>query len=221
MLPEIVGYTRRGVPVYAIRGGDDTAAATAATVQGDAGQGDAGAGAGTGDAGGTGDDAVDEKDPAKLLALVAKLRPFEKETRSLRATNAQQAKELKAFQDAQLTEAEKATKRISELEAENAKLKTDVTAHAIKGAFAAAAAKAGAIYPDDVYRLVDLARVEIADGQPTNLDALISEIRKARPNYFRAGAGSASSNGSADAGARQGGAPAGVDMDKVIRGLGR
>ena len=60
----------------------------------------------------------------------------------------------------------------------------------VKAAFGSAAAKAGALFPDDVWKLIDTARVEVDEaGSPKNCEALITAVREARPEYFGASGG--------------------------------
>jgi rhamnose utilization protein RhaD (predicted bifunctional aldolase and dehydrogenase) len=95
------------------------------------------------------------------------------------------AKRLADIDAANLTAQEKADKRVKDAEAERdaekAKNQTTVIKYAVKDA----ARDAGALYPDAVYRLLDIAAVEYDDkGNPTNIDKLVKALKATYPAMF-------------------------------------
>lgn len=169
------------------------------------------------------DDATDPKDDAaqdtgeafdkdRALATINKLRGFEKMSK-------QQSKELddlrakvKASDDAKLSETERLTNRIAELERQHGEAQKALTSERTRNAVQAAATRAGAVNPEVVYRLLDADALELdSDGRPKNVEAAVKALLKENPYLAR-------TNGSADGGAggqqRNSG---GTDMNSQIR----
>ena len=128
--------------------------------------------------------------------LAAQLKEVRAEAaRRRKNEDALQAK-LKEHEDAKLSETEKTTKRVGELETTNQTLTNrikELTAENI-------AAKAGAIDPDLIAsKLKD--QLEMGDDfVVTNADAAIAKLREKHPQQFRA---TTTPSGGADQGARQ------------------
>jgi len=91
----------------------------------------------------------------------------------------------KATAEAELTELQKAQKRITELEEVDAKREADRAASVLRSHIVAGAARAGFADPDDAVRLVDQGSLELDDaGNPTNLGNVLRDLLKAKP-YLR------------------------------------
>lgn len=60
----------------------------------------------------------------------------------------------------------------------------------VKAAVVAAAARRGFEYPEDVYRVIDLSRIEYdaETGEVKGVDELVEEVAKARPRWLRGSA---------------------------------
>lgn len=137
--------------------------------------GAAGAGAGEGQGGGSNDKAGEGQQQFDAA--------YVKQLRDEAAANRKKAKDLetrlKAIEDANLSEADRATKRLKELEEENAAL----LAQTRRSEVHAAAARAGAAHPEVVARLVGEDVDDVA--------AEVEKLRKQYPVLFRTGHGSA------------------------------
>jgi len=121
------------------------------------------------------------------------------------------AVKLKELETSQMSEAERLRAKLSELERSQADWQRERQELVLKHALAAAAAKAGALYPEAVYKLVDLASLEFEpDGSPKALDATVAALRKQYPMLFRSGSGSAD-------GGTGGRSAGGLDMNNWIR----
>lgn len=108
-------------------------------------------------------------------------------------------------QERQQREAQEAQERLERLERENRELRVGT-------ALQAAATKANAFNPELVSRMLD-AKVALDDqGNPSNLDDLLTELRQSDPYLFK--------RTSADAGQGRGGenAPPAGGMNDLIRG---
>lgn len=147
------------------------------------------------------DDADQEPDEPfdkdRAQRTITKLRGFEKTAKA----QAKELEELRARvqenENAKLSETERLQNRIKELEEKATGLERERRETVVRSALAAAAAKAGAIYPDAVVKLIDPDGVEITDdGHAKNLDAVLAPLKQQFPAMFRA------ANGSADGGSR-------------------
>ena len=123
---------------------------------------------------------------AELAQEQAKARAAREEAKANRLAK-EAAEAARATAEAQATEAaakvaeatSKAQERVTRAEAR------------------AAAALLGAVDAKDVVALLDMSKVERdADGEPTNLDALISEMKTAKPHLFNAGVAATGSTSS-------------------------
>lgn len=145
---------------------------------------------------------AEEFDPERAMALIQKLRS------EARAT----AKELKAAQDAikqhedaKLTEQERLQRELDALRSERDAIAREAFEAKANSAISAAAQAAGALRPDAIARLVDLAGF---DGD--NAGELVQAVKATYPELF------AVRPGNVDAGAGKGNA-APVDFNTLIR----
>jgi hypothetical protein len=136
------------------------------------------------------------------------------EARKLRSENSglrRRLNELEAAErkraEADLSEVEKANKRIADLERINAEQQVAHQSLVVNAAVISAATKAGFWDPSIAVGLVDLASVEFDEnGQPKNVDRLVADLAKAKPRLV---------NGTppADSGLGPRGAPADAHAD--------
>lgn len=105
--------------------------------------------------------------------------------RALNAANKEAEKlrrELKAFQDRDKTDLEKAQERADAAEKRAAELETGRKADKTRTAIIAAAATAGAVDPEAVYRLMDVDTLAVDDdGTPTNAASAVAKVLKDKP----------------------------------------
>lgn len=113
--------------------------------------------------------------------------------------------ELAKLKDADLSESQKLQKERDALKAERDQLVKDRRINLAQ----AAAAKAGAIHPDVVAKL--LPEDALSDDDPKALEAAISKLRKDYQTLFR------NPHGSADGGAGNGASGADASMNHLIR----
>lgn len=93
---------------------------------------------------------------------------------------------------AKLSDLEKAQKRAADLEAENTRIRSEAQATVTNARIERHAAQLGAVDPELVTRLINPDEIERdAAGIPTNLDALVKQVLKARPYLVAAAAGAA------------------------------
>lgn len=153
-------------------------------------------------------------DKDRAMELINKLRRYERgeklpdqvqsELDSLR-------QKVKEHEDAQKTEAEKASERTAELERENATKDETIRELRVRVAFVSKAAEVGTKYPDKAFRLLDLSKVEFDKaGEPTNLGDLLDALKADVPELFQ------TTRGSGDGGARPP-TDAAPDMEKLLR----
>lgn len=155
---------------------------------------------------------ADDFDKDRAMATIAKLRDFEKLSKAQGKELEGLRQQIKAHEDAKLSDVEKRDARIAELEQEVNDLRVRHQQVAVRGTVATAAARYGAVYPDAAYKLIDLADVEFdEDGAPTNVDRLLADAKKAYPLLFR------NPSGSADAGSGSATTNPGQTMDQFIR----
>jgi hypothetical protein len=157
------------------------------------------------------DDAFDKD---RALATINKLRGFEKLSK-------QQARELddlrarvKAADDAKLSETEKLTQRLTDLERGQQTAQQALQDERLRNAVLVTAQKLGAVDSDAVYRLLDRDGLEFdSQGRPQNVETAVKALLKERPYLSRG-------NGSADGGAgHHGRDSSGLDMNTQIRRL--
>lgn len=137
-----------------------------------------------------GNDAGQEKDTwngenfdaEKAKELVSTLR---KESRSYKSELARAQAALKAREDAEKTELEKAQSKLAELEGELTGYKQRERDAALRRQVADVATKLGAHYPEDMYALVQ-GELDVADdGKVRNAEAAIKSLKESRPALFR------------------------------------
>jgi len=156
------------------------------------------------------------EDPSTVLDLVGKLRAFEKGDK-LPSKIEKELKELRTkvadADGASRSEAEKLAQQLVDLQAKMDESSSRGQARIAKAAIKAAAASAGATYPDDIPKLIEPGDVEFDDdGEPTNVDRLVEALKKSRPALF-----GTRTPGSGDGGPR-GGAASGADgMEGLLR----
>lgn len=145
---------------------------------------------------------AEEFEPERAMALIQKLRTEAKTTaRELKA--AQDA--IKQHEDAKLTEQEKVQRELETLRAERDAMVQEAHAAKASSAIQSAATTAGAIRPDAIAKLINLAAF---DGD--NANELVTEVKAQFPELF------AARTGTADAGAGKG-APAKADFSSILR----
>lgn len=179
------------------------------------GGGGGGDGGGSGNGGGGGGDTKpewasefgDKFDPDRAWNTIKTLREAERTLKRERDQHKRKADELEG-KDA--TESEKLAKRLSDLEAENGALKTAQQTAIIRDAVADAARQEGAVYPEDIYRLLDSDAIEVEDGKVKNAAKLVTALKASRPALF----GNSSADG--NKGRQQQGADSG-DMNAMLR----
>lgn len=161
---------------------------------------------GDADLGAAGKKAIDDERAARRAADKA-AKDASTELERLRA-------ELKKRDDADLSEVEKLRKQVAAAEAERQTIdqarKAERTQHTIER-------EAGQMRfadPADAVRLIDQTRIDFdANGNPTNVKALLAELVKAKP-YLSARPGTGSGEGGARGAGSAGG---GFSMDDYIR----
>lgn len=123
-----------------------------------------------------------DDDPVKLRALVEKLRPHEREAARLkRELDAANAK-LKAAEDAQKSDLDKAVEERDALKAEKAAFTQRLRTQNLRHATADAAREAGFADPADVHRFLELDDLEFDDDdQPVGIAERVKELAKAKP----------------------------------------
>ena len=147
-------------------------------------------------------------DEARAKALIAKLRDEVKATKGEAKELAELRQARKTADEAALTEQQKLAKRAADLEAENTRISAEALADRTNARIERQAARLGAVDPELLARLIPPASIERdADGTPTNLEALIKDVLKARPYLVATTGTPAQPATSATNGARQ--APAG------------
>jgi hypothetical protein len=140
-----------------------------------------------------------EADKPKLTPaeMEAQLKEVRAEAAKRRKENADLAAKVKEHEDAKLSETEKTTKRVGELESANQALTLrvkELTAQNI-------AAEHGALYPEAVARLREMDALEFDDnGVATNIDAVMAPVKAKFAQMFRA---TQTPTGNGDGGARQ------------------
>lgn len=151
-------------------------------------------------------------DPARAMALISKLRDGEKLSRAQTRELDTLKSKMKEIEDAKLSESERLTNENAELKRQMGELEKRFKTTTTRGALTSAAGKAGAVHSDAVAKLIELDSVEYdASGEPTNIDKLIADAKKAWPTFFRV------AGGSADGGSGGNGTPPPGGMNALIR----
>jgi DNA repair exonuclease SbcCD ATPase subunit len=164
----------------------------------------------------------DPADVAKLQQTLAEqqkkvdeLLADNKKYRDERAAAAEQKKkDDEAAAAAKLSEEEKTVKRLADMEAQLEQAKKAAVTKGTRAALVAAASKAKATNPEDVFRLIDDSKIEYdAEGEVTNATELVEELKKSRPTYF--------GGGNFDQGPRGNAAANDVTKDELLKDLPR
>jgi hypothetical protein len=156
----------------------------------------------------------DDGDAQDVSGLKAALDKERKERRD----HERRAKELETWkrnrEQADLSETERRDARIKELEGKEQAWEREKRDLRLQTAITAAGTKAGAVYPEQLHRLVDDGAIEWTEsGQPRNLVSIINTMKTEYPALFRSHGGA----GNADAGAGSGAPPADASMSALIR----
>ncbi len=130
--------------------------------------------------------------------------------RTLKREKTQLSGKVTEYEKGQLTATEKLQKELDELKGRNEALERAQTTAIIRDAVADAARQEGAVYPEDIYRLLDSDAIEVEDGKVKNAAKLVTALKSARPALF----GNSSADG--QKGRQQQGADGG-DMNSLIR----
>lgn len=147
-------------------------------------------------------------DPERAMATIKKLRAQEKTATAALREHAALRAQLKALEDAKLSDQEKAAKRLAELEAKEQAWEAERRTLTLNQAIMAAGQRQRAIDPELLTRLVEV-------DEEREVEAAVSRLRRDRPYLFH------SLNGSADGGASP---PAGTSVgmnDLIRRAVGR
>ncbi len=125
----------------------------------------------------------DESDDEDAMVPLAKLKKVRNEARNLRERL--KAAEAKVAELEAVKPDEALVRERDDLKAEVERLTNELHAERLRVHLDRAAAESGAIEPSVVGKLVDTAKVEWGeDGQPTNLDALIADLKTSYPKLF-------------------------------------
>jgi uncharacterized protein involved in type VI secretion and phage assembly len=120
---------------------------------------------------------------------------------------------IKELENAQLTEEQRRSQRLSELESGHSVLETQLQEQRNRYAVTVAAVAAGSTKPEAVARLVDFAALKHDKaGEVTNAVEVVTAAKETYPELFGEGA-----PGSADGGKHGGGAPSQPDMETALR----
>lgn len=141
--------------------------------------------------GGSAQQQSQQQTDTRIAELTKQIEDLRKEA----AANRAKAKEA---EDSKLTETEKLQKQVTELNEKVQAAERERRQRTVADTVAAAAKKAGALYPETLHKLLDLDLGE--DGMPTNLETAITKAKKDYPALFGA-------SGSADGGAGRGKEP--------------
>lgn len=163
----------------------------------------------------------EEFDKDRALATIKAQRESENALKSELQATKTRLKEIedkaKTAEESKLSEAEQTQKKIAELESKLEQTSTQGRARVAKAAIKAAAAKAGATYPDHIPKLIDADSVEYDDdGEPTNVDKLVEGLKKSSPGLFEE-----RRPGSGDGGPRGSAVSNDVSKDDLLKSTGR
>lgn len=124
-------------------------------------------------------------DPARAAKAIEGIKPLKERNSELEALVADLQGKVKEHEDAKLSETEKLSNRVSELEAERSAWERERQELRVGMLIEQAAVKAGAVHPEAIPRLVELADVQYdKDGTPKNIDKLIEQTRTQYPSLF-------------------------------------
>ena len=133
--------------------------------------------------GATGDAGSAPKDAAGTEKFLAEyVRQLRDEAAKHRTEKTAAQTELKKLQDAQLSDAERQSKRLAELEAQSARFDADKRELQARLTVEREARKLGLFDEDAAFRLLDSSKLKFDDdGRPTNAGDLLKELVKERP----------------------------------------
>jgi hypothetical protein len=137
---------------------------------------------------------------------------LQRELAEARREAAKHRTDLRKLTDAQLSESERLQRRVAELEQERDVSQARDRERAIRLAALEAAARLGFRDPDLAVRLIDPSAVETKDdGTPKNVERLLADVLARSPYLGRSGIAPDFGGG------QRGQAPAGTDMNSLIR----
>lgn len=132
---------------------------------------------------------------AALAELQGKHGATSKEAKQHRLESERLKQELDTATAALTAKEKEAADKIAAAEAARTEAMTKAQAKALRAEIKAAAAAAGARDAADVMALVPADKITLdAEGEPTNLPALIEELKKAKPYLFGAAASGSTQN---------------------------
>jgi hypothetical protein len=170
-------------------------------------------------AGSTAPDAAASDGEEVTLSAEAALK-LRNENAALRRKAKEADKAAEEQRKAAMSEAERVAEDRKQIDAERAELAAERQAIKVRSTTATTAQRIGAIYPDVIEAMVlsRIGEVEFDDaGAPTNIEVVLTDIKRTHPNLFRA-----APPGSADGGARGRAQPAGSSVnDSIRRAAGR
>jgi len=123
----------------------------------------------------------DEFDPQKAYEALLAARRAE---RSAKNELTKSSSKLKELEDAEKTELVKAQERIAEMEKALEGFTKQARDAKLREAVAETAKKHGALYPDDIYALVQSELDVDSDGKITNADNVVKTFKANRPALF-------------------------------------
>jgi hypothetical protein len=165
-------------------------------------------------AGSAAPDAATGQQSEEVTLTAAEAKKLRDENAALRRKSREADKASEEARKAQLSEAERLAEERAEFDREKAALAAERKSLRVRTATATTANRIGAIYPDVIEAMVlsQMEAVEFDDaGAPTNIEAVITDIRRSHPHLFRAG------TGSADGGPQGRQAPRGNSVNDAIR----
>jgi len=153
--------------------------------------------------------------PPDMTAVAAELAALKGQYVQAQAERDAHALKIAEFETAKLTDAEKIAARLADAEkrASDAEGRSRDTGTRI--AVERAARKLNFVDEDDAYRLLDATKIEFdkTTGLPTNVDAILEALAKAKPHLIAADNATAVTGGSAANAARPRNAPGGnIDL---------
>lgn len=136
-----------------------------------------------------GQDPEDDFDKDRALATIRKLREGEKAAKATQKELEQIRAQLRAHEDAKLSEAERIAKQLETLqsqvaakEAREAELTKSLQEQALRFEVVNEAAKLQIVDPEAAYKLLDLSAIERDDdGRPVNVAKALKDLVKAKP----------------------------------------
>lgn len=149
--------------------------------------------------------------------LKRELDEARRETARYRTEAKKSGEALKAKEEEQLSELEKANKRIAELEQRNKDLETQDSERRLHVVSMDAAARLGFRSPAVAFKLLDRADVQFNDdGEPTNVEELLKKVLEREPYLAKP-----ATPGDFGGGQRGASPPTSPDMDTLIKRAAR